>query len=111
MVENAMEYDFGKHDISFLFHVGDMIYNFGEADDYYSEFYEPYAHYPATDVYACRFNLRTELLWYVIWAYNDSILAFVVWSSSFTSQAFFVKLQLELCEIRDETKRCHFETS
>jgi hypothetical protein len=47
MVENAMEYDFGKHDISFLFHVGDVIYNFGEADDYYSEFYEPYAHYPA----------------------------------------------------------------
>ena len=57
-----MEYDFSKHDISFLFHVGDVIYNFGEADDYYSEFYEPYAHYPATDVYACRFNLRTELL-------------------------------------------------
>ena len=24
-----------------------MIYNFGEADDYYYEFYEPYAHYPA----------------------------------------------------------------
>jgi acid phosphatase type 7 len=47
MVENAMEYDFGKRDISFLFHVGDVIYNFGEADDYYSEFYEPYARYPA----------------------------------------------------------------
>jgi acid phosphatase type 7 len=34
MVENAMEYDFGKHDISFLLHVGDVIYDFGEADDY-----------------------------------------------------------------------------
>ncbi|HXP52820.1 MAG TPA: hypothetical protein VN922_22930, partial [Bacteroidia bacterium] len=47
MVENAMEYDFEKHHISFLFHVGDVVYNFGEADDYYSEFYEAFAHYPA----------------------------------------------------------------
>ena len=47
MVEMAMEADFDKHPISFLYHVGDVVYKFGEASEYYSQFYEPYAHYPA----------------------------------------------------------------
>ncbi|MFY9868779.1 MAG: metallophosphoesterase [Candidatus Nitrosopolaris sp.] len=47
MVESAMEADFNKHPISFLYHVGDVVYKFGEASEYYSQFYEPYAHYPA----------------------------------------------------------------
>jgi hypothetical protein len=32
---------------SFLYDLGDVIYKFGEASEYYSQFYEPYAHYPA----------------------------------------------------------------
>jgi hypothetical protein len=30
----------------FLYHLGDIVYEF-EASEYYSQFYEPYAHYPA----------------------------------------------------------------
>jgi hypothetical protein len=32
---------------SFFFHLGDVIYNFGEARYYYDQFYEPYRNYPA----------------------------------------------------------------
>ncbi|WP_439408607.1 metallophosphoesterase family protein [Bradyrhizobium sp. DASA03076] len=31
----------------FLFHLGDVIYSFGEAQYYYDQFYEPYRDYPA----------------------------------------------------------------
>ena len=32
---------------SFLYHLGDVVYNFGEAQYYYDQFYEPYRNYPA----------------------------------------------------------------
>lgn len=32
---------------SFLFHLGDVVYFFGEATYYYDQFYEPYRNYPA----------------------------------------------------------------
>ena len=32
---------------SFLYHLGDVIYSFGEAQYYYDQFYEPYRDYPA----------------------------------------------------------------
>jgi hypothetical protein len=32
---------------SFFFHLGDVIYNFGESQYYYDQFYEPYRDYPA----------------------------------------------------------------
>lgn len=32
---------------SFFFHLGDVIYNFGEAQYYYDQFYDPYRDYPA----------------------------------------------------------------
>src|SRR6201997_2039188 len=32
---------------SFLFHLGDVVYNFGESNYYYDQFYEPYRNYPA----------------------------------------------------------------
>lgn len=51
LVEFAMESDFDHNDPSknpsFLYNLGDVIYKFGEASEYYSQFYEPYAHYPA----------------------------------------------------------------
>jgi acid phosphatase type 7 len=51
VVEIAMESDFDHNNPSknpsFLYHLGDVIYKFGEASEYYSQFYEPYAHYPA----------------------------------------------------------------
>ena len=31
----------------FFFHLGDVIYNFGETQYYYDQFYEPYREYPA----------------------------------------------------------------
>jgi Calcineurin-like phosphoesterase len=32
---------------SFLFHLGDLVYSFGEAQYYFDQFYEPYRDYPA----------------------------------------------------------------
>jgi Calcineurin-like phosphoesterase len=32
---------------SFLFHLGDLVYNFGESEYYYDQFYEPFRNYPA----------------------------------------------------------------
>ena len=32
---------------AFFFHLGDVIYDFGEAQYYYDQFYEPYRNYPA----------------------------------------------------------------
>jgi hypothetical protein len=31
----------------FLFHLGDLVYNFGEAERYYDQFYDPFRNYPA----------------------------------------------------------------
>ncbi len=36
-----------KEQPSFFFHLGDVIYSFGEAAYYYDQFYEPYRDYPA----------------------------------------------------------------
>ena len=32
---------------SFLYHLGDVIYSFGESQYYYDQFYDPYRDYPA----------------------------------------------------------------
>jgi len=32
---------------AFLFHLGDVVYNFGESQYYYDQFYEPFRNYPA----------------------------------------------------------------
>lgn len=32
---------------SFMYHVGDVVYSFGEAEYYYDQFYDPYRDYPA----------------------------------------------------------------
>jgi hypothetical protein len=36
-----------EHVPSFLYHLGDVVYSFGEAQYYYDQFYEPYRDYPA----------------------------------------------------------------
>ena len=47
-VADAMEADYaGSEKPSFLYIIGDVIYYYGEASNYYPQFYEPYAHYPA----------------------------------------------------------------
>jgi len=30
----------------FFFHLGDVVYNFGQGEEYYPQFFEPYRHYP-----------------------------------------------------------------
>jgi hypothetical protein len=30
----------------FFFHLGDVVYNYGQAEEYYPQFFEPYEHYP-----------------------------------------------------------------
>jgi hypothetical protein len=45
-VADAMVADLGAPDApAFLFHLGDVIYNFGEAQYYYDQFYEPFREY------------------------------------------------------------------
>ncbi len=50
LVADKMVSDFTDEDKEkpvFLFHLGDVIYSFGEAQYYYDQFYEPYRDYPA----------------------------------------------------------------
>jgi hypothetical protein len=51
LVADKMESDFRedarKPIPSFFFHLGDVIYHFGESDNYYAQFYVPYVQYPA----------------------------------------------------------------
>jgi acid phosphatase type 7 len=51
IVEIAMEANFDSKDTSknpaFFYHLGDVVYYFGEAAEYYPQFYEPYSHYSA----------------------------------------------------------------
>jgi hypothetical protein len=50
-VADKMVADFSETDPanvpSFFFHLGDVVYSFGEAKYYYDQFYEPYRDYPA----------------------------------------------------------------
>jgi hypothetical protein len=51
LVADKLTSDFTEQDDahipSFFFHLGDVIYSFGEAKYYYDQFYEPYRDYPA----------------------------------------------------------------
>jgi hypothetical protein len=51
LVADKMVSDFDEADPadvpSFFFHLGDVVYNFGEGEYYYDQFYEPYRSYPA----------------------------------------------------------------
>jgi hypothetical protein len=51
LVADKMVSDFDeaeeKEAPQFLFHLGDVVYSFGEAKYYYDQFYEPYRNYPA----------------------------------------------------------------
>jgi hypothetical protein len=51
LVADKMVTDFDEDDEadvpSFFFHLGDVVYYFGEAAYYYDQFYEPYRNYPA----------------------------------------------------------------
>jgi hypothetical protein len=50
LVADKMVADFSDDDKDrplFLFHLGDVIYSFGEGEYYYDQFYEPYRDYPA----------------------------------------------------------------
>ena len=50
-VADKLESDFAGEEAGdlprFLFHLGDVVYSFGEAKYYYDQFYEPYRNYPA----------------------------------------------------------------
>ena len=50
-VADKMVSDFDEADPTdlpkFFFHLGDVVYSFGEADYYYDQFYDPYRNYPA----------------------------------------------------------------
>jgi hypothetical protein len=51
LVADKMVSDFTEDDPAdeptFFFHIGDVVYNFGEAQYYYEQFYDPYRDYPA----------------------------------------------------------------
>ena len=51
LVADKMVSDFTEDDPadepSFFFHIGDVVYNFGESQYYYDQFYDPYREYPA----------------------------------------------------------------
>lgn len=45
-VADAMEADSSVTNPAFFYHLGDVVYFYGEAANYYAQFYEPYMHYP-----------------------------------------------------------------
>ncbi len=51
LVADKMVADFGEDNAadvpSFFYHLGDVVYFFGEAEYYYDQFYDPYRNYPA----------------------------------------------------------------
>ncbi len=48
IVEIAMQSDFtGQDKPTFFYHLGDVVYYFGQSSEYYPQFYEPYANYTA----------------------------------------------------------------
>jgi len=51
IVSMAMESHFNFPDITlrpaFFYHLGDVVYYYGEPTEYYPQFYDPYEHYPA----------------------------------------------------------------
>jgi acid phosphatase type 7 len=51
IVDMAMEQQFAFSEVSlrpaFFYHLGDVVYYYGEGKEYYPQFYEPYVHYPA----------------------------------------------------------------
>ena len=51
IVAMAMEQHFNFADATlrpaFYYHLGDVVYYYGEAREYYAQFYDPYVHYPA----------------------------------------------------------------
>ncbi len=46
-VVDMMAEDVGNQGVSFLFHLGDVIYQFGEENYYYEQFYDPFRNYNA----------------------------------------------------------------
>lgn len=47
MMANDLNTLTGKEQPSFFYHLGDVVYEFGQADSYYGQFYEPYSQYNA----------------------------------------------------------------
>jgi predicted phosphodiesterase len=48
IVAMGMKLDFnGTNKPAFFYHLGDVVYYFGQASEYYPQFYEPYSDYPA----------------------------------------------------------------
>ncbi|MDE1830100.1 MAG: metallophosphoesterase [Thaumarchaeota archaeon] len=45
-VADAMELDYGSSKPAFFYHLGDVVYFYGEVSNYYAQLYEPYLHYP-----------------------------------------------------------------
>jgi len=79
-VARAMEIDFQAGDIaarpSFFYHLGDVVYFFGETVEYYPQFYEPYAGYP-TAIFAIPGNHDGDLSPQMQTQGTPSLLAFV----------------------------------
>ena len=46
-LSNDLHTSTGADRPAFLFHLGDIVYNFGESQYYYDQFYEPFRNYPA----------------------------------------------------------------
>src|ERR1700761_759729 len=47
MTRQYQESNNEKDKPQFLFHLGDVVYNFGQASEYYNQFFNPYRDYPA----------------------------------------------------------------
>ncbi len=46
MIKQCAEAPSAEDRPRFFFHLGDVVYNYGQAEEYYPQFFEPYRHYP-----------------------------------------------------------------
>ena len=46
MIKQCSHAGLAEDNPQFFFHLGDVVYNYGHAEEYYPQFFEPYHHYP-----------------------------------------------------------------
>ncbi|WP_316833328.1 metallophosphoesterase family protein [Pedobacter nutrimenti] len=51
----GLQYKLEEHPPEFLYHLGDVVYHFGEREQYETQFFKPYSHYPGP-IYAIAGN-------------------------------------------------------
>ena len=98
MVTELMTADATKAPPAFCFHVGDVVYFYGEENYYYSQFYEPFKAYPAP-IFAIPGNHDGI-------TYNDSMISLDSFQKAFCAPTPARWIVLSTCKSADCACAC-----